>query len=501
MLRVLSLLVVGLSLEALAQPAPRLGVVIVVDQLALSSFDERLPTARGGFKRLVEQGLRFRELRYEVAPTLTSAGHATLATGAWASVHGVVSNEWIEWETGKPRLSTEDKAHHVLGRPPARQDGTAPTLLRVPTLGDALKVHDARAKVVSISGKDRSAILLAGRGADAVLWFDAERPMFTSSSFYAAELPPFVAGVNRKILDAHAQRRFHWDLDGGAGRQGDSEPDVEQPELQPLIDGWQVDLALDAVGALGLGGDDVPDLLCLSFSGHDRIGHTFGAESAESKAEFTAVDVALGRLLDGLDRQVGKGRWVAVLTSDHGVAPVPEGLKARRLDAGRVDLKALRAKLEQRADELLGPGEWFAGSKTPGLTATPAGRAKVMTIAPALRALALEQPGVLDLLDEGRLGDPLVPWAELWRRGYVPGRSPDLIVVTRPYWLYNAVDPTGHASHWLYDRLVPLVFAGAGVRLGAAGSAEAIDVAPTLARLLGVPAPVAAQGKVLDVFR
>ncbi len=500
------------SVAAEAQERPRLGVMIVVDQLSVDSFDKRLPLAKAGFKRMVEQGLRFREAQYQTAPTLTSSGHATLATGAYASVHGVVSNEWTDWETGQNLLSTEDPTYTVLDRPAAKQDGTAPTMLRAPTLGDSVKVHDARGKVVAISAKDRSAILMGGRSADAVVWFDAERPVFTSSTFYGPTVPAFVAPINQRIGEALLKKAFEWGLPGGGatganpmptGRQGDSEPDAEQPALQPLVDAWQVDLALSAVKTLQLGADDAPDLLVISFSGHDRIGHAFGPDAPEALAEFLAVDRELGRLLTGLDQQVGKGAWVAVMSSDHGVAPVPELLKARRLDAGRIDMKALRATLEQEADTRLGPGDWFASSKTPGLSATPKGREKLNTIAEALRDLARKQPGVLELLPASKLATgALGPSAELWRRGFVAGRSPDFIVVSKPYWLYGMSDVTGHASQWLYDRSVPLVFCGAGVPKGTAGFAEAIDIAPTFARLLGVPAPAAAQGRALDaVFR
>ncbi len=497
-------LVVILSGFAFAQERPKLGVLVVVDQLSVDTFNKRLPLTKAGFKRLAKEGFRFREARYETAATLTSAGHSTLATGAYASVHGIVANEWIDGETGKSVISTEDPAYQVLGRAPAKQDGTAPTLLRVPTLADSVKLSDERAKAVSISAKDRSAILVAGRAADAALWFDAERPVFTSSTFYGREVPAFAASVNAKITEALEKKAFTWGSPGGAtqGRVGDSEPDSEQPGLQPQLDGWEVDLALSAVKALELGKDEVPDFLGISFSGHDRIGHAFGPDSPEGLAEFLAVDRELGRLLDGLDAAVGKGKYLVVLSSDHGVAPVPEVATARHLDAGRVDLKALREKLEQEADTLLGKGDWFVGNKTPGLTAAPAGRAKLFTIADQLRAVALKQPGVLDLYAAPKLFEPNAfgSTGALWRRGYFPGRSPDFIVISKPFWTYGTADTTGHASHWLYDRAVPLIFFGASVPQGQGPLAEAIDIAPTFARLLGVPSPTGAEGRPLELL-
>jgi hypothetical protein len=495
---------------AWAAERPRLGVMIVIDQLSAEAFRARLPRATGGFKRMTQEGFTFHELRFEAAPTITSVGHATLATGAYAQVHGIASNDWLDGATGKPCLSTQDASFTVLGRDAQPRDGTAPTWLRVPTLSDAVRSHDDAAKAVAVSGKDRSAILTAGRAGLAV-WFDAEKPFFTTSSAYAKELPAWVQPVNERIGKMVLAGTFRWGLPGGGitgqspalppgGRAGDSEPLAELPELQPLIDTAEVDLALEAVKALELGKDAVPDLLTISFSGHDRLGHAFGPDAKESLEDFFHLDRELGRLFTALDAQVGKGKYVVALSSDHGVAPLPEVATARGLDAGHVDTKALGAKLEAALDDALGRADWLAGYKTPGFSFTPTQREKGMKAFEALRAVAKAQPGVLDLyaswaLPPGALGD-------LYRQGLVPGASPDLIIVPRPYWTYGTHDHTGHASPWLYDRAVPLVLWGAGVKKGEAGHAEAIDVAPTLSRLLDVPTPAGAQGRAIDaVFR
>lgn len=509
MIRLALLLGSLLALPALAAERPRLGVYLIVDQLSAESFRARLPLAKHGLKRLVEEGYAFHEARFEAAPTITSTGHATLVTGAYAEVHGIVANEWLEGDTGTPRLSTEDASFTVLGRPPHPRDGTAPTWLRAPTLADTVRgAHDA-AKAVSVSGKDRSAILCAGRAGLAV-WFDAERPFFTTSTFYASELPAFVTPVNERLAAAVVKGAFAWGLPAGGvtgtaphlpSRAGDSEPLAEEPSIQPAIDAAEVDVALEAVKALGLGADEVPDLLTVSFSGHDRIGHQFGPDSPEGLAEFLAVDREVGRLLTELDRLVGRGRYVVALSSDHGVTPLPETSKARGLDAGRVEVKALRERLDQALDAALGPQDWFAGYKTPGYTFKPALRAKALGAVERLRAVARQFPGVLDLLPSHEL-DRSDATAKLYRRHLTPGRSPDLILVVKPYWTYGTGDKTGHASPWLYDRAVPLVFWGPGVKPGQGGTAEVIDAAPTLSRLLHVPTPAAATGRALDeVFR
>jgi hypothetical protein len=499
-----------LSAAAVAAERPRLGVMIIVDQLSAEAFRARLPKATGGVKRMTQEGLTFHELRYEAAPTITSVGHATLATGAYGHVHGIAANEWVDAATGKLCLSTEDPLYRVLGREPQPRDGTSPIWLRVPTLADAVRGHHDAAKAVSISAKDRSAILTAGHAGFAV-WFDVEKPFFTTSTYYAKELPAWLRPVNERIAKMVLQGTFAWGLPGGgttgaspetprAGRQGDSEPFAERPELQPLLDTAEVDLALDAVRALELGKDDVPDLLTISFSGHDRVGHTFGPDSDEGVAEFLHIDQELGRLFAALDAHVGKGRYVVVFTSDHGVPPVPSRSLQRGLDAGNVDVKGLMAKLEGELNLTLGKAEWFAGYKTPGYTFHPGQKAKAMKVFDRLRAIARAQPGVLDLYASWQL--PEAPLGVLYRRGLVEGHSPDLIVVPKPYWTYGLKDLTGHASPWLYDRAVPLIVWGAGVKKGQAGDAEAIDVAPTLSRLLGVPTPAGAEGHAIEaVFR
>lgn len=512
MLRPAALVALVLAATSFAADRPRLGVFLVVDQLSAETFRARLPQTTAGIKRLTQEGVTFYEARYEAAPTITSVGHATLMTGSYGAVHGITANEWIEHETGTPRLSTEDATYTVLGREAHKRDGTAPSWLRAPTLADAVRSHHDKALAVSVSAKDRSAILCAGNAGLAV-WFDAEKPFFTTSTFYAKELPAFLAPINTRLADAVLKGAFKWGLpaggvDGkapvlapGAGRQGDSEPFAEALEIQQPLDTAEVDVALSAVEQLGLGKDDVPDLLTISFSAHDRIGHHFGPDSKESLDDFLHLDKEIGRLLTELDKRVGRGRYVVAFSSDHGVAPIPEIAKARGLDAGHMDMKALRELLDAELDAALGKQDWFAGSKTPGLTFAPALRAKALGQFERLKKAALKHPGVRDLYLSSAL-DVNDPLQAHYRRGYVPGRTPDLIVLTKPYWTYGTYDRTGHATPYRYDSAVPLVFFGGALKKTSAGVAEAIDAAPTLSRLLDVPAPAAAQGRPLDaVFR
>jgi hypothetical protein len=474
---------------------PKLAVFLVVDQLSTPDFEARQSRMKAGFKRLMQQGHWLREVRYEAAPTVTAVGHATLSTGAYGNVHGIVANEWVDGATGKPRLAGEDPAFQVVGRAAKTREVTAPTWLMAPTLSESVRAHAAGAKSVVVSGKDRSAVLSAGRSADVVLWFDMHEPKFVTSTFYAQALPAWLAPINERV--AQQAQRLSLQVEKGGGRE--NEPFAEHPALQGLIDRSVVEVALEALKAEKLGADDVPDLLTISFSGHDRLGHQFGADGAETLAQFDLIDAELGRLFDGLDAQVGKGQWVAVLTADHGVAPRPELAQSRGLQAGRTDVKSLRGLLEAEADTALGLADWFAGVKVCGPTAEPGQAPKLWGIAERLRRVALKHPGVSDLWPmpevlAGHHGDV----GQLYARGAYPGRSPDFILVTKPYFLFGVGDVTGHSTHYVYDRAVPAVFLGAGVRPGVSQEPrQSVDVAPTLARLLRVPPPAATVGHVM----
>lgn len=489
-LRVIALLCVLAAAPLVSPEPPRLGVLVVVDQLAARDFDARLPSTTKGFRRLAAEGFRVRELQYLAAPTITSVGHTTLVTGAWPEVHGIVGNTWWDDDEGRAVASTEDEKYQVLGRPTKKRDGTSPRRQMSDTIGDALKSRYAQARCVSISGKDRSGILMGGRSADLALWLDNERPGFTSSTYYVPELPDWVTRANDDFARAVPVAR---ELVG----KGDDDVFGERLDIQAQVDRTEVDLALAMVRELKLGADETPDLLTVSFSGHDKIGHAVGPDAPEALAEFMNVDLELGRLLDGLDSLVGKGRYVVALASDHGVGKPTPVLSSRRIDSGRVDGKAVLAALEKEADAALGPGDWFTGVWAPGFYATPAAREKLQTILPKLKGVARSFDGVLDVYSQTELAQATDDRSIMWRRGQYRGRSPMLVMTLRPYWLYGLKDTAGHATAYRYDRSVPLIVWGAGVKKGELQQATAVDLAPTFSALLQAPPPAGSSGRVL----
>lgn len=466
---------------------PKLGVLIVVDQLSADQFDKRLVTAKAGIKQLATKGLRFKEMRYETAPTLTAEGHSTLVTGAYPELHGVVSNGWFDSAANAHRNAGEDPRYWMLHRAFKAGDPTAPTAQRVSSLSEAIKSRHPDAKVVSVASKGRSALMMGGGAADIALWFDAKgtQPQFTTSSYYADRVPEFLKPLNDKLPALLAGSRT------SAGHLS-----VEEfPELQPILDASAAEVAISAIDAYGLGQDDVPDLLFLSFSGHDEVAHEKGPDSPELERQFAVVDAEIAKVLAALDAKVGN--YVVALVADHGGNQVPDLLSMRRIMAGRIDTTAVLAALEKEADGALGPSDYFRGYWMPGFHANPGQLQKLESIYPRLREIARAQPGVFDLLSMRAVmsGEDNGPLTALYRRGYQAGRSPDFMLLPRPYWHYGTKDNAAHGTPWQYDRAVPLIFFGKSIKAGmATTTATAADVAPTLAALLNIPPPAAATG-------
>lgn len=526
-----------------ASPRPRLLVLCSVDQLATWVLQRGLPhMGESGFRRVLREGVEFTQCAYQHGCTETGPGHATLGTGAPARIHGIVKNEWHDPRTGAHVYCAAQPGVDALPDYPEGRD-RGPGRLLVPTLGDSLKAHLGRqAKVVSVAWKDRSAILMAGQSADAVAWFEVSTGRLVTNTRWGPSAPAWVVAFNRdKKLDAFFG--WTWDRIAPASAYADLVDDrpFEQPQpaavkthtLPVRIDGagasgpgtafWthafyspvsNEATLLAAEGALeaeGLGFDDVPDLLCLSFSGNDTIGHVFGADSVEARDALLRVDALLARLFARLDERVGVGRWMVALSADHGVSPTPEVAMLARVAAGRGPLQA-RAKA---AAETALTAQY--GARTGKVTFVKmvaemglffdrdvfqklAGKEPLAPLLEQAAAIAAEAvrnaPGmytafsVPQLLRDGPGDDPI-------RRamffGLHPERAGDVLMVIEPFRLEGATTAS-HGSPWPYDREVPLLAMGGGLRVGvrcAASVTPGLGVV-LMARALGLPRPPAA---------
>lgn len=529
----------GVPARSAAQPAvsgPAGGVsllvVLVVDQMRRDYIDRYAGQWTGGLRRLLEEGAVFRGAAFPYLNTVTCPGHATIATGTYPRTHGVPLNEWWDRAAGRLVACTEDPSAPLVGYGRAVSGGDSVAALRVPTLADELRAQlPVAPRVATVSLKARGAVMLAGRRADAVTWFDDEGVWATSQAYATAPVPfvqRFVsANPVERDLDAVwtpllEPSRYLFDDEAPGERppvgwtarfphplRGDGSPAAaagvyQRWERSPFSDEYLARLAEASVDALELGRGPGVDFLGVSFSALDRIGHRFGPRSHEVQDALVRLDRAIGRLLDHLDRTVGRGRYVVALTADHGVAPIAEQTQATGLPAGRISGGRMAEAVNRALEPYFGPGKYVARSVytdlyfAPGVSERLAANAEAR--AAVLRALETFE-GIARVYRKDELAsarDTLDPLKRAAVLSYVEGRSGDLIVVPQPYFYFSSPDATTHGTAYAYDAQVPVILAGAGIRPGEYfTTVSPADVAPTLGFLVGVSLS-AGEGRVLS---
>ncbi len=499
-----------------AAAAPKLVVLLVVDQMRTDYLDRHGAEFTGGFKRLMTQGAWFRESAYPYLGTVTCPGHATIGTGAFPYRHGYILNEWVDRKEGVVRGCTRDPSVEIVpyAALPGAAAGEGPKDLLVPTLAAQIRER-ARGRVVTMSMKPRSAIALAGDQGDAVVWFDDRGGWATSTAYTKTPVSFIREFVTANPHTADVDKVWDRTLDVSRYQNADDAPGERAPSgwtrvfPHPLAPGGKADagfharwksspygdeylgrMAAAAVDALQLGRGEGIDFLGVSFSTLDSVGHAFGPASHEVQDIVLRLDRTIGRLLDHLDTTVGRGKYVAALTSDHGVAPIPEQTPG----GGRQASKQILAAINGALVPILGPGEYavvgaytdiyLAAGVAERLKEDDKARAAVLD---ALRAL----PGVTHAFTADELrssdarssSDPVKRAAAL---SHHKERSGDIVVAPREFWILSTAATTHGTHHW-YDQKVPVMFYGAGVRPGTyASAATPADVAPTLAALARV---------------
>jgi hypothetical protein len=420
-------------------------------------------------------------------------------------VSGIVGNDWYDRETRRTVESITDSAVKPVGPAGAAtgsETGASPRRLLVSTLADELKLAGVPSKAIGLSLKDRSAILTVGRMADGAYWLDTKTGAFITSTWYRPDQPPW--------LQKWAARRL---IDSFAGREwvGGKLPITLGPELYAAVYGSPfgsellLSLAEAALEGEALGVGPGTDVLSVSFSSNDAVGHAKGPQSPEVAAITRDTDRILGLLLDAVDRKVGLDRVLIALTADHGVAPVPELLQARKMPGGRLERARLVEAVSKALVEAFGPGEWIEGRAGSGLYLNHAlaRERKIDPVDLAQRAAsaASELPAVYRAMTRGQIlrgAVPDDPWCRRVVRGFHPQRSGDVEILLYPYWLGSGGTGTSHGTPYSYDSHVPLVLRGPGIRPGRyPGPAALNDLAPTLATLLEVETPSGSAGRVL----
>src|ERR1035437_1195921 len=363
-------ILVALVLALPAQPQPRhvaqtpetpkLVVAIVIDQFRYDYLTRFRSEYTGGLKRMLDEGANFTNSRYRHYQTVTAAGHSTFLTGATPAMTGIVGNEWWDRTTGAAVTSVSDTSTRLLGGTGA---GSSPRRLLQSTLGDELKASGKGGKVIGISIKDRAAILPSGHSADAAYWFDSGSGNFVSSTYYFDTLPAWVADTNKsRPPDKYSGQEWlkHKLPEGGRAL-------YQELEATPYGNELIQQFALRALVAEKLGTTAKTDLLAISYSANDYVGHRYGPDSAEVHDMALRVDKLIGELLQAAEAQAGAGRILAVLTADHGVAPLPEENRKRKMPGGRLDAGQMQAAVETVLESKYGGSHWVAYSSEPGL--------------------------------------------------------------------------------------------------------------------------------------
>ncbi|MGA2576378.1 MAG: alkaline phosphatase family protein [Bryobacteraceae bacterium] len=480
---------------AVAAPPPKLVLAIVVDQFRYDYLTRFRADYHAGFERLLTKGAVFTNAQYVHYPTVTAVGHSTFLSGATPSMSGIVGNEWYDRETGKIVTSVSDDSVKLLG---SNGDGASPRRMLVSTVGDELKMARNGGKVIGISLKDRSAILPAGHMADGAYWFDPRAGSFVSSTFYFADLPAWVAAYNAS-RPADKFHGAHW-LDHTLPADNSVYAALEgSPFGNELVETF----AERAVQAEKLGQRNVTDLLAVSFSANDYVGHAEGPDSPEVKEMSVQTDRVFGKLFSFLDAAVGMGNVLVVMTADHGVAPVPEVNAARRMPGGRMPPGVVRKAVDAALIGKYGAGQW---TLNPSDTAFYFNRELIAqkkldaaeverTAAEAVRPIAhVFRVYTREMLLNGAVD------IQVGRRvmnGFYAPRGPDMYVLLEPYWLYGSKGTT-HSTTFSYDAHVPVIFMGPGIKLGRFDQQISVnDVAPTLATYLDIETPSGSVGRCL----
>ncbi len=510
---------------------PKLILVISVDQMRYDYLPRFAKLYRGGFRLLLDHGAVFTEARFRHGITDTGPGYATILSGRYPSHTGIVNDSWYDSARKKVVFLVEDAKQKALG---GEGGAYSPANLIGSTLGDVLKEQSTRSHVVAVSLKERGAILMSGHRGDAAYWYEPIRGEFVTSTYYMNEAPGWLEQWNRRrVPDRYANQAWNRLLpderpyqkyagkdavEGEWDRRDIRFPHVirgNPPERRfyddlrrtPFADEMTIEVTLEALKAHGLGADDATDILAVALAGTDIIGHTYGADSQELMDQLLRLDLTLQKLFDEIDRGVGLASTLIVLTSNHGVLPLVEVLQAKGIDAQRASPADLKAAADQALRTRFPDAKGLiAHYDAPNFYLNESAIADqhldLKTVESALVS-GLMSTDLVDavytrsqLMSQTKLADP---YLYLYRNSFYAARSPHVLVRLKKYvYLNDRLGGTGHGSPYDYDRHVPIIFMGTGIKPGsypAACGPEAI--APTLARLLGIDYPIESDSRLL----
>lgn len=513
---------------------PKLVVGIVIDQMRWDYLYRyyNLYQPDGGFKRLLTQGFSCENTMVPYIPSFTAPGHTSIYTGSVPAIDGITGNDWWDYDVSKLVYCAGDDNVHTVGSNDA-EGKMSPHNMLVTTIGDELHLAtNFQSKVIGIALKDRAAILPAGHSANGAYWYDDSTGNWITSSYYMNDLPKWVQDLNSKrLVDSYYAK--DWNTLYPLSEYTQSTPDVEPYEYRPFGgkegfpyslkqyigknygmihvipygNTFTFEMAKAAITGEQLGKGSNTDLLAISISTPDYIGHTFGPNSVEAEDDFLRLDKDIGAFLDYLDQQVGKGQYLVFLTADHGVAHVPAFLKQHSIPAGNVDEQKISGQLNALLKDKFNTDNLVIGIINNQVfldhNALASGRRlDKQKVYDAIIDFLMDQPGIarafsLDALNEVTLNSTI---KNKVTNGYYPSRSGDIQIIFQPQWIDGfLVGGTTHGVWNSYDTHIPLIWYGWNVAPGKTNRETYMtDIAPTIAALLHIQMPSGSIGHVID---
>jgi predicted AlkP superfamily pyrophosphatase or phosphodiesterase len=486
----------------------------------------------GGFKRLLNQGLSCDQALIPYVPALTACGHTSIYTGSVPAINGITGNDWWDYRLNKNVYCTEDEKTETVGNTGVAGK-MSPRSLKVTTIGDELRqATNFQSKVIGIALKDRGAIYPAGQSANGAYWYDTKTGDWITSSYYLSTLPKWVTDFNAtKTADKYfaedwntlyplntytqsaadvqsyehkslgtSQTGFPYSLKAFVGKNYSVLP------VTPYGNSVTLDLARAAIAGEQLGAGPSTDMLAISLSTPDYIGHNFGPNSVEAEDVFLRLDRDLGKFMDHLDEKLGKGNYLMFLTADHGAPSVPDYLNEKKIQAGHVDAEKLAAELNQKLKDKFKTGDLVLGIYNSQVymdrAALMAGKTDREAILSWAASWLEQQFGIERSVVFDRLQQTTLPAAikEAIAFGYYPSRCGDIQLIYQSNFIESFMDGgTTHGEWYPYDTHIPLLWYGWNVQPGRLGrTVYMTDIAPTLAYLLHIQMPSGSIGKVIE---
>jgi predicted AlkP superfamily pyrophosphatase or phosphodiesterase len=521
--------------HAQAIQRPKLVVGIVVDQMRwdyLNRFHDRF-APNGGFKRLLSMGFNCKNTSINYTPTFTACGHASIYTGSVPAVHGITGNDWWDNRTQAYLYCTEDTSASTVGNN-GGAGKMSPRNMLTTTIGDELRLTTNKiSKVIGIALKDRGGILPAGHSANAAYWYDSKAGEWITSSYYMNALPAWVTNFNaRKLVDSFYKQS--WNTLYPISTYTRSTADEKSYEVKPFgaaAKGFPYDLkafagtnynpilatpfgntlttefAKDVIEYEQMGVDSITDLLAISYSSTDYIGHSFGTNAIEIEDTYLRLDKELGDFFDFLDNKIGKNQWLLFLSADHGAAQAPAFMKENKIPAGHFTKRVLFEKLNEelkkkfdKKDLVIDIINYQVVLNLPLIESDK--KLKMPEIKSQVVQYLTKQEGIerafaLDDLAGTTLNTKI---KGMVANGYYPARCGQIQLMLKPQWIDEFL--SGGTTHGVwnpYDARIPLLWYGWNIKNGTLDrETDITDIAPTLAALLGIQPPNGSVGKVIN---